>query len=273
MIKRLWHSEAPCTEDAQTQWTLQVLHRAYTNAQAAKRSSREFAMSLVELLAVGVDPTNLRRLVVEGLVEHGVDRTTYNAKHRTLRRVPHLCFTEGSNFVLSERGAALASAMFKRRASPISARNHHAFVQSQFHSRSMSMPMRDTGENRSSPVLILTGRTCRRRHIIELGGKECRLPAGQFYALCKLSGACLGPERDPVELPRATVSRLRHALKKAAREAGIRDEVIGIVGKNKYALRLGPEQIAVHAEFCRFLPLDRIDSAIIKRLKKALYES
>jgi hypothetical protein len=77
----------------------------------------EFAVSLAELLAAGVDPSDLRRLVAEGLVKHGLDQTKPAAKRRTIRCVANLSFTDRSNFVLSDQGLALASTLTKRRGS------------------------------------------------------------------------------------------------------------------------------------------------------------
>jgi hypothetical protein len=73
--------------------------------------------------------------------------------------------------------------------------------------------------------------------------------------LCKLAAGRLTPEAPPLELPKATISRLRRALARAAKRARVNDELILTVGKKVFVLVLS-DGIARHETLRNLLLCD-----------------
>jgi hypothetical protein len=65
-------------------------------------------MGLWELIEVGITPNDLRELVTDGLVEHGVNHTKPRGNPRAIRRVTHLRFSPDSSFIVTDAGVAIA---------------------------------------------------------------------------------------------------------------------------------------------------------------------
>jgi hypothetical protein len=85
------------------------LNRARRCAAELELSPWQFAVSLASLLGDGLTEADLRRLVHQGLVEHGQETTTLSDSHRVFVRSGPLGLTPASCFVLSPAGRALVS--------------------------------------------------------------------------------------------------------------------------------------------------------------------
>jgi hypothetical protein len=89
-------------------WAL--LLQAATTAQELGRPPWAFAVELDCLLAEGLTPGELRRLIAQGLVEHGIETTRPGQQRRTFRRIANLSLPHGCFAVPTAKGIAYARA-------------------------------------------------------------------------------------------------------------------------------------------------------------------
>lgn len=120
---------------------------------------------------------------------------------------------------------------------------------------------------KQSPALVLTGRHQNKRHRVDVHGVRTWLPHGQFAELCGLAAARITPGALPLELPKATLSRLRRTLARAAKRAGVNDDLIVTVGKKKFVLI--PGDIVRDETFRDLLQSDCVARYVVERLLEA----
>jgi hypothetical protein len=117
------------------------------------------------------------------------------------------------------------------------------------------------------PALLLTGRHQNKRYRVDAHGVRMWLPHGQFAALFKLAAARLTPNGPALRLPKATISRLRRTLARAATRAGIKDEMILTVRKQQFALL--SDAIARDQTIHNLLLCDCVDRADVDPILQA----
>jgi hypothetical protein len=84
-----------------------MLARAAAAAKSARRDAWEFAVERHALREAGLDPSELRRLLSEGLVLAAEETTRPRQRRRSFRRSANLRLTERTCFVLAPRGEAM----------------------------------------------------------------------------------------------------------------------------------------------------------------------
>jgi hypothetical protein len=87
--------------------TLRLLAAARVAALQLRLDAWEFAIGLPELLATGLNSTEVRCLVARGLAAHALERLLRNPGHRTFRRIANFALTRRSCFVITEAGLCL----------------------------------------------------------------------------------------------------------------------------------------------------------------------
>lgn len=87
---------------------LALLRHAYDCAQDAQAAPWDFALEISKLYQAGLTITDLRWLVVKGLVEHGSETSAYGDAHRSFTRSQGLNFLTTTCVVLTKTGAAFA---------------------------------------------------------------------------------------------------------------------------------------------------------------------
>jgi len=88
---------------------LRQLLKAHDTARQLNLPRWEFAVEIDALAKAGSDHNDLRALICQGLVEHGLELPARPAKRRYFRRISGLRLTTKSCFVLSDRGVAVSS--------------------------------------------------------------------------------------------------------------------------------------------------------------------
>jgi hypothetical protein len=83
---------------------LPLFREAFEDARSTGRGEWEFALTLRELLAIGLMTTDLRWLVAEGVIAHAVERIEKAKGQRLFDAIPDLAITERSCFVLTVGG-------------------------------------------------------------------------------------------------------------------------------------------------------------------------
>jgi hypothetical protein len=103
------HSPAvlPGDRGARIETALRLLREAFDAAVQLRRDVWEFAVDVRELLAAGVTGTDLRWLLCLGYAEHGVETVNLSDTRRRIRCLSSLALTEGTCFVLTDKGAQL----------------------------------------------------------------------------------------------------------------------------------------------------------------------
>ncbi len=86
---------------------LRKLFKAHSAAASVGRPKWDFAVELATLQALGTDVEDVRVLLCERLVEHGLETTRPRAKHRSFQDGAGLRLRTNSCFVLSDRGLRL----------------------------------------------------------------------------------------------------------------------------------------------------------------------
>ncbi|MEI8375883.1 MAG: hypothetical protein WCJ35_23920 [Planctomycetota bacterium] len=89
---------------AEVQKALAHLHRAYEFALDVQIDIWEFAEPLPNLVALGVEESSLRWLVLKGYAEHARELTTFQEADRRFRPSPNISFTPKTCFVLTKAG-------------------------------------------------------------------------------------------------------------------------------------------------------------------------
>ena len=86
-----------------------LLQHALDCARDAKAPPWDFALEIGELYAAGLSITDLRWMVVKGLVEHGDETSVHGEEHRTFTPSRGLTFLPTTCVMLTAKGAALAA--------------------------------------------------------------------------------------------------------------------------------------------------------------------
>jgi hypothetical protein len=86
---------------------LVLLRRACEVARQLRLDSWQFAVGLPELLALGLNGTEVRWLLACGLVEHALERVNPETKSRSFRRMANLALTARTCLVLTPAGERL----------------------------------------------------------------------------------------------------------------------------------------------------------------------
>ncbi len=100
---------------------------AFDYAVESESDVWDFAVEISDLRAVGMTSSDLRWLVVKGLLQHGEETPVFEAVHRTFRAGHGLTFAQATSFVLTPAGAAVARNSIAGAASPL--RIHGAAAQ------------------------------------------------------------------------------------------------------------------------------------------------
>jgi hypothetical protein len=96
---------------------LTLLRETREVAEESQRDPWEFALEIAQLHAAGLSNTDLRRLLLAGLVEHGVEQYRLRGS-RQFRRLTGLALPADTCFVLTEAGVQAA---FEAAALPLGA--------------------------------------------------------------------------------------------------------------------------------------------------------
>ena len=90
--------------------SLRQLGQAHAYARDLGLDSWEFALPIRSLLDLGASETDLRWLVLRGLLDHAHEVTTFKHSVRKFRRSANAAFSSATCFVLTEKGASLVAA-------------------------------------------------------------------------------------------------------------------------------------------------------------------
>lgn len=85
---------------------LQALREGYWYSQDVECDRWEFAISIQRLEQLGLNKSDLRWLVMKGMIEHGSEITVLGDDGRQFRATGNLTFCEGTCVVLTDQGAA-----------------------------------------------------------------------------------------------------------------------------------------------------------------------
>src|SRR5262245_64134486 len=83
---------------------LALLHQAADDARVVGRDRWDFAVEAERLAGLGVQLSDLRRLICEGLIEHAREIASKNGRGRSFKPLHSLRFPAGTCFVLSANG-------------------------------------------------------------------------------------------------------------------------------------------------------------------------
>lgn len=86
---------------------VQVLYALSSSAEAAQQRERQlwqYALEICEMRRRGLDHTEIRNLLFDGYIEHGIEVA---AAERNVQKVAHFVLGEQSCFVLTPKGADL----------------------------------------------------------------------------------------------------------------------------------------------------------------------
>lgn len=92
---------------------LALLAHARDCALNTRAAPWDFAVEIGELCAAGLTVTDLRWLVVKGLVAHGSETSLYGDKHRSFTRSNGFNFLATTCFVLTNKGASFARGLLQ----------------------------------------------------------------------------------------------------------------------------------------------------------------
>jgi hypothetical protein len=134
---------------------LALLKRAFDCARDARAPPWDFALEISELYAVGLTITDLRWMVVKGLVEHGSETSVYGDEHRSFTQGRGLNFLPTTCVILTTKGALLAA---RDNAAPS---DESPGARGKLHSRAAIKPHWDAARR----VLSLGGRTVKQFHV------------------------------------------------------------------------------------------------------------
>lgn len=103
---------------------LALLGHAYDCALSTGAAPWDFALEIGELCAAGLTVTDLRWLVVKGLIEHGSETTAYGDLHRSFTRSSGFNFLATTCVVLTKKGVAFACRAGRGSASNVAKPTH-----------------------------------------------------------------------------------------------------------------------------------------------------
>lgn len=92
---------------------LSLLLEAAVYADEVATDLWQFSVELSALIRMGLTTNECRWLVAKGLAQHAKEMTTHDADRRVFQDCANLGFPRGTCFVIAERGAAYARAVFR----------------------------------------------------------------------------------------------------------------------------------------------------------------
>jgi hypothetical protein len=211
---------------------LSLLRHAYDCVQDAHAAPWDFALEIGKLYEAGMTITDLRWLVVKGLVEHGGETSAYGDKHRSFTRSDGFNFLTTTCVVLTEKGAALARRVLQisaaaKAAEETLAKDHKAAAESEILSANGQSHFQATLKPRWDPA----------RRELSLGGrivKRFMVPARNQESILSVFQQAGWPEhiddpliRDHDVVPKTRLNDVIYRLNRTQRKPSIRFRASG----------------------------------------------